>query len=556
MISDITVIQQVVLLLKAKGIQNIIISPGSRNAPFSISINQDSFFKTYVVPDERVAAFIGMGMSQANGKPTALICTSGSAVLNYFPAVAEADYQHIPLIVISADRPAEWIDQADGQTIRQVGALKNHIKAEGQLNGNPSNASEKWYNERSINEVINSALTAPFGPVHINVPLNEPLYNQVEKPAVSVKNIERVAVSRSLTNETKTRLINTLKNIGHVFVLAGLQSNNETLQKLLSNLVESRKVTVFTETTSNLHHPDFVTCIDRTIEGLTEDDNQKLKPNLLITIGGPIVSKKIKFWLRKNTAEQHWHVGHQPTDTYMCLTHHLDIEPEELLELLDVLPTNNSASKKWVEISRENRLAHQTFVDQVPFSDMFVFNQINQTLPENAVVQQGNSSVVRYMQLYDWKAGQTFYGNRGTSGIDGSTSTAVGFATQTDKPVVMITGDISFFYDSNAFFHQHVPDNLKVILINNQGGSIFRIINGPSGTNELERYFESHHQFNAKGIADAYSVDFKSIDQQNQVKSALEDLYQSKKATILEICTPRFENDQVLKDYFRAIKTN
>ncbi len=554
MISKSLVVQQVVLLLKAKGVSEIFVSPGSRNAPLSISLNRDSFFNCKVIPDERVSGFMALGAAQATSQPVALICTSGSALLNYFPAVAEAHYQQLPLIVISADRPAEWVDHGDGQTIRQVGALKNHVSYEVQLNRNPVTETERWYNEREINLAINMAFTKRR-PIHINVPLQEPLYELSTQAEVAPKVIDAALPKKTFSPAERLKVDSLLAENAKVLVLVGQHVAQPELATDLSTLADEERIVVLGETTSNVHGKGVISTIDRTIDGFTDDDKKELAPDCLITLGGAIISKKVKFWLRANRPKVHIHIGAEPLDMFMALTHHLDVDSGEIIEPL----RQNIPAKKWVakwhNVYSEQRSKHNQYLKQLDFSDYFVYKALKNEIPSNAIVQQGNSSVVRYMQLFDWPADLWFYGNRGTSGIEGSSSTAVGYANYTNRPVVLVTGDISFFYDSNAYFHRHVPKNLKIILLNNHGGSIFRIIDGPSSTQELETFFESTHPFEAKGIASSYGLNYIKAENEEELASGLKSLFQDRMgACLLEVKTPRTDNDVVLRDYFEYLK--
>ena len=553
MISNAIVVQQVVLLLEAKGISEIIVSPGSRNAPLSISLNQNPFFNCRVVPDERVAAFVALGAAQATRKPVALVCTSGTALLNYYSAVAEADYQHIPLVVISADRPAEWVDHGDGQTIRQVNAISNHVRYEVQLNRNPTTAMERWYNERELNMAINTAWKES-APVHINVPLQEPLYNLIEKPAVEPKVITAPQAKKTFSESERSHFESLISQSARILVLVGQHVAEPAFAADLRQLATNGQIVVMAETTSNVQGDGVNACIDRTIDGLSDQELEALQPDLLITLGGAIISKKIKAWLREHPPKEHAHIGPNAIDMFMALTWHLDIDSAEIIEPLQQANPEQAWVTHWNDKQQMRKTAHDATVDNLPYSDLAVFKHLNTLLPENTIVQQGNSSVVRYMQLFDWKSTLWFYGNRGTSGIDGSSSTGVGYALYTEKPVLIITGDVSFFYDSNAFYHKHVPNNVKVLLINNRGGGIFRIINGPGDTEELDEFFEATHNFKAEGIAQAYGLAFHQVAEHAQLTSGLNWLFNQKQAAILEVQTPREVNDKVLADYFSQLK--
>lgn len=559
MISSKKGVQDFVSLFKQKGIKKIIITPGSRNAPLTISFTQDHFFTCFSIPDERSAAFYALGMAQYDKHPVAIVCTSGSALLNFYPAVAEAYYQKTPMIVISADRPREWIDQADGQTIRQENALDKHSKLSVNLLQEVDTEKDRLFNQRLINEAINAAINGRKGPVHINFPFEEPLYEQTEVPSSTAKNIKVHSTQNELTISALSELSSIWNKYSRRMILAGVLSPNEELNTLLGTI--ANQAIVFTETTSNLHHPDFFPNIDRTIRGLSEDEEKELQPDILITIGGPIVSKNIKHILRKYRPTYHWHINPDDLhlDTYQCLTDSIPIEPGIFLQQLTQSisnESNNDYFEQWKNKADKKKEKHQQWTKTAPWSDHLVFNSINKTIPANYVIHLANSSPVRYAQLYDWHKDIHFFCNRGTSGIDGSSSTAAGYALASEKNTCLITGDISFFYDSNALWNHHLPSNLKIILINNNGGNIFRFIPGPSNTGALEKFFETTHNFNGKGLSETFNLNYSKVSSINELDEVLPEFFAEAngKASILEVCTPRLDNSEVLRDYFKALK--
>lgn len=562
MISDKPGVQDLLSLLKQKNCTHIVVSPGSRNAPLSISLQADSDFNCIAVMDERVAGFIALGMSQALQKPVVLVCTSGSALLNYYPAVAEAFYQNLPLIVVSADRPLERIDQADGQTIRQNGALDLHLRKSVQLLQNPTNDEQNWYNQRLINEALNASISPFSGPVHINIPLEEPLYQQIESTNRKVKNIRPTASETVLSATELAELTHEWNSSSKRLILVGCLEPNEALSQQLSDLAASGQAVVMTETTSNLCNQHFLPCIDRVINTISAEEKEQLQPDLLITVGTAIVSKKIKALLRANQANYHWHIAPQENhpDTYNQLTRTLQLTPNQLFSQLTptVQLTDPSFFNYWKQIDLDREEKHDWFTGKVNWSDFGVFKELAKRVPTDTEIQLGNSSPVRYAQLFNWDESITFHANRGTSGIDGCTSTAVGQALVNQKLTLMISGDVSFFYDSNAFYHNHVPSNLRVIVINNGGGGIFRIIPGPKTSDALEDFFETHHNFDISGIAKAFRIEYLSAQNEEEFSNALDILFSpsTNQPMILEVQTPRFDNAEVLNQYFKTLSND
>lgn len=569
--------QTVIKLCELKKIKHIVISPGSRNAPLTIGFTNHPYFKCYSVVDERCAAFFALGIAQQLQEPVAVVCTSGSALLNYYPAVAEAYYSDIPLVVLSADRPEHLIGVGDGQTINQKGVYQNHILFEANLKEDihpeyeeeqdaPSiiksienkletfigiQKSIQEQNEIAINEAINVAWTQN-GPVHINIPFNEPLYDMVEDFSVLPKRIEIEHHSQDIDFESfKDIWTSSTKKM----VLVGVNTPNSIDQNLLDQLAADPSVIVFTETTSNLHHEEFFPSIDKIIAPLASSDFEQLQPEILLTFGGLIVSKKIKAFLRAYQPKHHWHVDKKrANDTFFCLEEHFKCSVNTFLE--QVLGATKPSDYKayWNTIKMHRAKKHELYVESIPFSDFKAFDIILKAMPNNRQIQCANSSTIRYLQLFDLNPTLQLFCNRGTSGIDGSTSTAVGASVVAEEPVVCITGDLSFFYDSNALWNTHIPSNFRIIVINNEGGGIFRILPGHKNTENFDTYFETQHQHTASHLCKMYGFDYCMANTEEILEACLAHFFEkSDQPRLLEIFTPRQLNDEVLLNYFKAI---
>lgn len=558
--SDIKGVKELIDICWAKGMEYVIVSPGSRNAPLSISFAKDDRIKSLVIVDERSAGYFALGIAQQTRKPVGLVCTSGTALLNYGPAVAEAFYQRLPLVVISADRPVEWIGQDDSQALPQVNVFGQFVKASYQLPLDANNPDDCWYLNRMVNEALSKAQSGRFGPVHINFPLREPLYGV--KPYSN--SIGRVIGKINSVDELSAGTISSIADIVNsnqkIIILAGLLHQQAELNELLSELAQNKNIVVLTESVSNLHNKEFLPCLDRVICSVKEEELDHFKPDLLINFGGPLVSKMIKSFLRNNKPTEHWFIGKEDhfIDTFKNLTSHIDVSPlsffKQLLPLIK--PSDSSFSGHWKCRDAEVSEIHAEYLKGIEWSDLKAFEQILKAIPEGGNLQLANSSVVRYAQLFKTSAALTYNSNRGTSGIDGCTSTAAGAALVNGKTTTLITGDISFFYDSNALWNKYLQPNFKIILINNGGGGIFRFISGPSGVEELEEYFETVQDYKAGKLAETFGLDYFYAENQEEVNNVLPDFYAAnKRAAVLEIKTPRTVNDQVLINYFKTIKS-
>jgi 2-succinyl-5-enolpyruvyl-6-hydroxy-3-cyclohexene-1-carboxylate synthase len=555
--SDKKTVQDYMMLLVEHNIHHVIITPGSRNAPFSISLTDHPDITAHSVIDERSAGFIALGMAQQLNAPVALICTSGTAVLNFAPAIAEAYYQRIPLLITTADRPQEWIDQGEGQSIRQPEVYRNYIKASFDVVLDNGDKDLIWYNARIMDEAMRLCAEGVQGPVHLNFPLRESLYKRAEFSGKFPRKVIQARLNNDLTEEEWTSIRSTISTAKKIMVLAGQHIPDHELLEAIKKISANGSVIVLTESHSNLAHADFVTTIDRLLMGLTDEQKDWLVPDLLITIGHNIISRKIKDILRKGEYV-HWHVDHsgEGLDTLQHLSKIIALRPSYFFLKLAAVNFNGGNYKE--VILRWNASAGYSgnkYVSEHGFSDLSAFGEILRALPFGCDLQMGNSSVVRYIQLYDAREDLNYFGNRGVAGIDGCTSTAVGASFSSGRLTTLISGDVAFFYDSNAFWNEMVTAQLKIILINNGGGGIFRIIEGPSGTGKaLEKYFETAHNRTAESFAAMFNLPHLFAKDKNELRSGLQWLFQTDHCAVLEVITPRLENDTELKKYFEFIK--
>ena len=556
-----TGIRHLAELCAAKGIENIIISPGSRNAPIILAFDQQKNINCLSITDERSAGFFALGMAQQTAKTVAIACTSGTAVLNYAPAIAEAYYQKIPLLVITADRPIEWIDMADSQTIRQKDIFKNYIRKSVELPQNINSEDDLWFTDRLINEAIDTCNYPVSGPVHINLPFTEPLYEGFDEELPKAKIIETIKPKYSFEKNQIEALAKEWNRAKRKLILTGMLQKNSELNLITESISDDPTIAVLTETTSNLYSENFHPCIDRILSSISDEEAETFKPDLLITFGNQIISKKIKAFLRNHQPEAHWHID--PTDlnldTYQSLTQNIPLKPIEFFNLLNnyIKDGEGDYSKIWKEKEKLTEEKHHKYLNESEYSDLKVFDFLLNKIPQNSHLQLANSTPVRYAQLFKNREDLSCFSNRGTSGIDGCVSTAVGAAYASQQPTTLISGDLSFFYDSNSLWNNYLTKDLRIIIINNGGGGIFRFIDGPASTKSLD-YFETPHNLNAEHIAKTFGVEYFSTKTMEDLKESLNQFYDKelKKTAILEIFTPRENNATILKNYFRYLKSS
>ncbi|HAQ21357.1 MAG TPA: 2-succinyl-5-enolpyruvyl-6-hydroxy-3-cyclohexene-1-carboxylic-acid synthase [Prolixibacteraceae bacterium] len=558
MVSDKKHIQQLASLLLKKGITDIVISPGSRNAPMINTFTGMPGFRCRNIVDERSAAYFALGLSLAKQCPVAIVCTSGTAALNYTPAVAEAFYQNIPLIILTADRPEYWIDQAESQCIRQDGIYKNFTKKGVSL---PLGESEKelWFAARQINECLNLAVSDTPAPVHINIPLEEPLHRLVQEDLPEVKEIEQAEIQTQITENELCQLSETINQSQKILILAGQLNPNPILENMLAGFVVKTGAVVLLEHLSNLSDPRFCENIDILMASI-HDDSEDFQPDLLITFGGQYVSKPLKQFLRKNKPAQHWHLslGGEHVDTYKALTKVIKTDATNFFVALSerVQLINHNFLKRWKSKEIWVNQLRDEFVKSIEFSDLKAFGLIGQKIPVNTVVHLGNSSPVRYALIHNRVENVMYFSNRGTAGIDGCLSTAVGFASESDKLNTIILGDLSFFYDSNALWNKYIGANLRIIVINNGGGNIFGMIKGPSDSPAFAEHFFTENTRKAEVLAKAFGLDYFKAENEVELAQALDEFYSptQKQAALLEVFTDAEVNVRVFRELFKQVK--
>lgn len=545
-------IQTLAYLLKEYGIKDVVISPGSRNAPLAVHFSETDELNCYSIVDERSAAFVGLGMAKSSKKPVAITCTSGSAAANYYPAITEAFYQNIPLLILTADRPVDFVDLFDGQTIRQKEIYQQHSYGDFQLlEDDEMNAEDENFN------IIKKAIELCYekqGPVHINIPLKEPLYNLVSElpnfPPVE-KTIQKKEEEFSPNFAAEWNLSK------RIMILVGTKDYSEELEMLLSQLVKNHSVVVLKEANSNLRHDKFFGHIDRYIFNFNESDYQTYAPDLLITIGQNVVSKKIKQFLRAAKPKNHWHIDQfWHPDTFYSLTAKITTKPEKFFsKILNFITLEPSSYFNLWDVLRDKRdLKHQEYCLSTSFSDFKFYEILSQKIPENINLHLSNSSPIRYAQLFDFQKNETFC-NRGTSGIDGCTSTAMGFAMKNQKQTVLVTGELSFFYDINGLWNNYIPPYTRIIVVNNGGGDIFKIIPGPDSTNALDEFILTKHHKNAELLAKHFGFSYTRVEDEDTLSRVLDNFFKAEsKPKILEIDTTSIENSAVLKGYFEFLK--
>ncbi|QMU28542.1 2-succinyl-5-enolpyruvyl-6-hydroxy-3-cyclohexene-1-carboxylic-acid synthase [Adhaeribacter radiodurans] len=540
------------------GIKNVILSPGSRCAPLTLAFVRHPKIQVRTISDERAAAFIGLGIALTTHQPVALVCTSGTAVLNYGPAIAEAFYQQVPLLVFTADRPFEWIDQLDGQTIRQENIYGAHIKRSFTFPVDTQHPDANWFAQRILSEAILETKAYPPGPVQVNVPLREPFYPKPGETMAfnpEVKVIKEWHNAYALTKAQQDQLQKELLNFSKILVVAGQQAKETATQAGLQSFVRATGAVMVADIISNQHTlPEAIRYHDVFLNGESTKKADDLQPDLLISFGLSNISKNLKLFLRDFPAREHWHLQPAGTaaDPFQSLTRIIRCAPQSFFTQASTNKetVNKSYQTEWR--TQEELAADylQAFLGQNYFNEFTAFARILQHLPDNSILHVANSMAVRYANIIGLKPEQNIsvFANRGTSGIDGCTSTAVGSALSTHQIVTLVTGDLAFFYDRNGLWHNYLPNNLRIILLNNHAGGIFRLIDGPRQQPELAEFFETYQGLNAQLTAQEFNLKYYPCENLQQLTENLANFWNNGPG-ILEIFTKSEENADFFQLY-------
>ena len=560
-------ILQLVALLKAHGISQAVLCPGSRNSPIVQTMANHPFFSCHAVTDERSAGFFATGLALQSARPVVVCCTSGSALLNLHPAVAEAFYQQIPLIIVSADRPAAWIGQNDGQTIPQPEVFRSLVKKSVNL-PEIQTEEDEWHCNRLINEALLESDHHGKGPVHINVPISEPLFRFNVEKLPEVRIIKRYQFS-DFNNENLDEWHTRLNTYDRRMLIAGQMPANCPLDAAAGEAL-SKRFALFAEHTANLNSfVPAISNIDAVLHALPEERQKELTPDLLITYGGDIVSKRLKKFLRKYSPKEHWHIsaGGEVVDLFGAVTTIIEAEPYSFLQKITHLCVIAGLTRNPLKVESANLMTYplqwKTLSEKIPepefpYSEQAAIGALIKRLPPSSVLHLGNSSSVRYAQLFSVPKGIDVLCNRGTSGIEGSLSTAAGYASASGKLNFVAIGDLSFFYDMNALWNGHIGNNLRILLLNNGGGEIFQSLRGLDTMEQPRWFIAGTHTTSAKGWAVERGFHYTAAHNNEELTDALAVFTQPTSTAyplLLEVFTDPAEDIRILNEYSVSAKT-
>lgn len=543
-------LQRLAALSAARGIHQAVISPGSRSALIAVAFSRHPDIHVEVVNDERSAAYIAIGMAQTLGQPVVLICTSGTAALNYGPAVAEARFQQIPLLILTADRPPQFLGRDDGQMIYQDDLYGRHVKYFTSLPVYMARDKIQTIQDK-FTTAVNHVFNRPAGPVHCNIPIAEPFYPEIDalqKDQPKFEAIQNVIPDQPADDTWTGRL----QHYRKILILIARQEPNRQLQNALTGI---KNIPMIVECTSNIFgHPSSVPFPDIFFRNYKSHDYQDYRPDLLITVGSQIISRPLKTVIRSWSDFDHWHIqpAGDPADVFFSDPELIAAEPEVFFSILaeNLPPVDKVYFQRWQKeaVMIHDRLDNQWQTDTA-WNEYMVTRQLVVHLLDETVLHLGNSMPVRWANLCAIPPGIAVYSNRGTSGIDGVLSTAVGQALADNRQHVVLIGDISFFYDRNALWLKSIPENLRIIVLNNGGGGIFSLIDGPSRLPELQELFVTYQTASVRSLADEYGIPYRCVTRRSDCKAAMAWITEARKeCRILEAKVAVRENQRIYQN--------
>lgn len=555
------------------GVDTFVVAPGSRSAPITLAAARNPNIRLRLVYDERSAAYTALGMAQQIGGPVGVICSSGTAALNFAPAVAEAYYQRVPLILLTADRPPEWIDQSDNQAIRQNGLYEPHVRGSFTLPVDDGQAATRWHAARIVADAISLARSFLPGPVHINIPLREPLYRPVQPAIPAGDRLRRapiLSVAEPKTPDFTAQMLAMSWQIQpRKLIIAGQLRLDNRLRAALIEVLADPSVALVADVTSNLGGHDPSRGWEAAIQSRNDGAIGALLPTLAVWIGGQVTSKRIKDMLRQSPPMEFWRVDPErpAADAFQLNTMVIPVEPATFFELLvehkqaAFAMFGEKYAAAWSRACTSALRTVHSMLDEAPFGELAAAQMLLNALPEDAHLQIGNSMPIRLVNLLGFdeaSAPARVDANRGTSGIDGTVSTAVGAAAQMpDHLTTLLVGDLGFFYDRNGLWQSDLPPNLRIVLLNNHGGGIFDVIDGPDTLLEEERreWFLTPQPLTARRTAEDFGIAYIKVSTREEFACALDTFFApGDRPALIEVETDMAANSATWRKVMAALR--
>ena len=548
---------QLLSLLKAHSIKRFVVSPGSRHIPIVLSMESDPFFELYSVVDERSASFFALGLIQRFEEPVGVICTSGTASANYCSAISEAYYQELPLLVLTADRLPCLLDQHEDQMIHQSTMYVNVTKYVANL---PvvNTLQDEWYNNRLINEALLELNHHGTGPVQINIPVADHMDDFTVTELPRQRKINRYDLS--VPEEFWKKIANRLSDKKIIIVCGEGNPLKEMELKALDSFCQKFDCIILSDKISNCHHRYAVENAFPTLQAMSHGDVEETIPDVIISIRSNYsFNPEFKSFVKRyaSTKIENWYVSASGKiiDPFQCLTDVFEMNEfiffSKISQAKEDILINHQYAELWTIISSS--------IEEpiVPYGHIYTIGKFLNNIPDDCILHLSNSNSVRIAQLYSISPSIEVHCNRGTDGIDGCMSTMVGYASGTDKPVFLMIGDLTFFYDMNALWNRQLGKNVRIILSNNDGGAIMHMPKRPElATSLLPNYISAQHHTSAKAWVEDRGFTYLSAHNEKEVEEGVRKLtdLSVEGPVILEVFTDMLEDTKIFKGYYATIR--
>lgn len=533
-------IVELAAVFSGAGIRHVVICPGSRNAPLIQHFTSREEFTCHSIVDERSAGYVALGMARESDRPVAVVTTSGTAVLNLAPSVAEAYHQGIPLVLLTADRPLERFPSFNNQWIDQEAPFYNHSKGFLQLPPEIRHSEDLPPMVRSLEGLLAEATAYPAGPVHINALLEEPLYEPLPeskgKPARGHGPEGGEQAAADALPEPGERVV----------LLAGMASPGKVPAETVASIARKRGAVIIGENTANLPGDAVIRNPELCLRAAGEDLLGHMEPELVLAVGGQVVSKRLKLFLQSLHGVTYRHLGNRANAFLEAWAARMRAGAEK--------PGENEAHalfhEAWRTADRNGTRSAFGRLQDLPFGNLWTVAHVLESAPEGSVIHLGNSATIRYSHLVPYRKDLSYYSNRGTSGIDGCVSSAAGAAMVSDRQHLLLLGDLGFVYDSNALWNKDWPSNLRVVVLNDGGGGIFRLLDGPSKMAFYEEFAVTHHPVSLELLGQAFGRRVRRAGSAEEVRASMESFFRSgSPVQVLEVDTAGSENSRIFRQF-------
>lgn len=542
--------------LARSGVRDVVISPGSRSTPLAMLFREHDAIKDWVIIDERSAAFFALGIAKYTNRPVAIVCTSGTAAANYFPAIAEAKYGRIPLLVLTADRPHELRGVGAPQTMDQIAMYGNYVKEFIEMALPEATEEQLRYARSRAARIVRLAQSGECGPVHVNFPFREPLI-----PDLSLKDKwgtrsdtynYSYSGKKMLDDEAINRFVNQIENKERGLLVCGPQVNDD-LAKHLVQLAKTLQVPILADPLSLVRGmKDATNYIIPSYDTIfrSEKMRKELQPDYIIRFGAMPISKNYLFYVETHAkvhqviVEEHEQVReptNQPADYVLADGGSFC---QALIEKLKQRKEQNPWLLTWQSLHNEVKNNFHFHKESVLTEGVAVQTVLAEA-PEESIIFAGNSMPVRDIDTFYVNDDKRYmiYGNRGVSGIDGVVSTALGIASVASERVTLVIGDLSFYHDLNGLLASlHYGIDLTVLLINNDGGGIFSFLPQAKEKRHFEPLFGTPLGIDFYHAAKLYDANYEVVKTKRTLETALKTSYDDKGLSIIEVQTEREEN--------------